>query len=109
MADEEYSLSYLPLSFDDLEEHVMYISEALHNQAAAIELIDDVENAILERLPFAESFEPYHSRKARKQLYYRIYVKRYVVYYVVVPNGNGKKVMEVRRKLHGLQNRDKKL
>ena len=75
--------------------------------AAANELLNDVEKAILERLPDAESFEPYHSRKEREYPYYRIYVKNYVIFYVVIPNGKSKKIMEVRRILHGLQDRDK--
>ena len=45
--------------------------------------LDDVARAILERLPNADSFEPYHSAKERQYKYYRIYVKNYIVYYVV--------------------------
>ena len=107
MAKDKYTLRYLPTFYNDLESHVMYISRVLKNDAAANELLNDVENAILERLPDAESFEPYHSRKERKYPYYRIYVKNYVIYYVVIPNGKNKKIMEVRRILHGLQDRDK--
>ena len=105
----KYTLRYLPTFYNDLEGHVMYISRVLNSVAAANELLNEIEKAILERLPNAEPFEPYHSRKERKYPYYRIYVKNYVIYYVVVPNGKGKKIMEVRRVLHGLQNRDKAL
>ena len=103
----QYTLSYLPMFYDDLEEHAMYISDILCNIDAANNLVDAVENAIMKRLPNAESFEPYHSRKERKYPYYRIYVKEYTIYYVVIPDGNGKKIMEVRMILHNLQNRDK--
>ena len=48
-----YSLRYLPLFYDDLEEHVMYISDVLRNKDVANELIDVVEKAILNRLPSA--------------------------------------------------------
>ena len=51
MSDVEYSLSYLPLFYDDLESHVMYISDVLRNREAANALLDDVEAAILDRLP----------------------------------------------------------
>lgn len=102
-----YSLSYLPLFYDDLEEHVMYISDVLRNKDAANELIDAVEEAILNRLPNAESFEPYHSKKERKYPYYCIYVKNYTIYYVVIPGEDHGKTMEVRRILHNLQDRDK--
>ena len=106
MTKVKYSLRYLPTFYSDLEEHVMYISRVLKNDIAANELLNDVENAILERLPDAESFEPYHSRKEREYPYYRIYVRNYVIYYVVIPDSKTKKIMEVRRILHGLQDRD---
>ena len=98
----KYTLKYLPLFYDDLEERVAYLSDVLLNPDAANNLIDAVEKAILDRLPDAESFEKYHSRKERKYSYYRIYVKEYTVYYVVIPEERGKKVMEVRRILHNL-------
>ncbi len=109
MAKTEYSLRYLPLFYNDLEEHVLYLSEVLRNNAAAVELLNSVEQAILERLPNAESFEPYHSLRQRAYPYYRIYVKNYTIYYVVIPNGRNRKTMEVRRILHNLQDRDKNL
>ncbi|MCR5531067.1 MAG: type II toxin-antitoxin system RelE/ParE family toxin [Lachnospiraceae bacterium] len=102
-----YTLRYLPLFYNDLEEKVAYLSDVLLNSDAANDLINAVEKAILERLPNAESFEKYHSRKERKNPYYRIYVKEYTIYYVVIPAGRGKKIMEVRRILHNLQDREK--
>ena len=94
--DNEYELRYLPLFYEDMYEKVTYIREKLLNSEAADTLIDAVEEAILERLPNCESFEPYHSMKEREYLYYRIYVKNFTVYYVVIPMGE-KKIMEVRR------------
>lgn len=38
----------------------MYIAKNLHNQKAANDLPDAVENAIMERQPVAEAFELYH-------------------------------------------------
>ena len=70
---------------------------------AAIDLIDATDYAILERLPDAEAFEPYHSRKERRYPYYRVYVKNFIVFYVVIPEG-GQKVMEVRRFLYKKSN-----
>ena len=57
MADTKYKLRYLPLFYEDLEQKVMYIAEKLHNQKAANDLLDAVENAILERQPVAEAKE----------------------------------------------------
>ena len=61
---------------------MIYISETLHNEKAANDLLDAVEKAIMERLPIAESFEPFRSVKERQYKYYRIYVKNFVIYYV---------------------------
>ncbi|MBO4864665.1 MAG: type II toxin-antitoxin system RelE/ParE family toxin [Eubacterium sp.] len=100
-----YKLSYLPLFYEDISEKISYIRNELLNPEAADALIDSVEKAILKRLPVCESFEPYHSSKHREYPYYRIYVKNFVVYYVVIPNGD-EKIMEVRRFLYNRQDRD---
>ena len=84
MADTKYKLRYLPLFYEDLEQKVVYIAVNLGNEKAANDLLDAVEKAILERQPVAEAFEPYHSLKERRYPYYRIYVKNFVVYYVVI-------------------------
>ena len=107
MADIEYELRYLPLFYEDLEQKMLYIADTLQNQKAANDLIDAVEQAIMERLPVAEAFEPYHSVKERRYKYYRIYVKNFVVYYVVIDDVGSKKIMEVRRFLYNKQNREK--
>lgn len=106
MADIKYSLRYLPLFYEDLEEKVVYIAETLKNPQAANGLLDLAEAAILERLPNAESFESYRSLKERRYPYYRIYVKNFVIYYVVIDDEGLKKIMEVRRFLYNRQNRD---
>ena len=88
---------------------MVYIAETLKNPQAANDLLNSVESAILERLPNAESFEPYRSLKERRYPYYRIYVKNFVIYYVVIDDEGPKKIMEVRRFLHNRQNRDSKI
>ncbi len=105
MADTQYELRYLPLFYEDLEQKVVYIAEQLHNEKAANDLLDTVENAIMERLPIAEAFEPYHSVRDRRYKYYRIYVKNFIIYYVVIDDGSSKKIMEVRRFLYDKQDR----
>ena len=84
MDNAKYKLRYLPLFYKDLEEKIVYIAEKLHNEKAANDLLDEVEAAILERQPVAESFEPYRSLMERRYPYYRIYVKNFAVYYVVM-------------------------
>lgn len=102
MTEKEYKLRYLPLFYQDLEQKVTYIAEQLQNVKAANDLIDAVENAILQRQPVAEAFEPYHSLKERRYPYYRIYVKNYVIWYVVINDGSSK-TMEIRRFLYNKQ------
>ena len=109
MRVDTYELRYLPLFYDELDKAVSYIAENLFNPAAANTLLDEVESAIMNRLHEGpESFEPVLSRKDREHPYYRIYVKNYIIYYVIIQLGN-KKIMEVRRFLHTLEDRDRKL
>ena len=103
MLAQKYKLRYLPIFYDDLERCALYIANDLLNVKAANDLINEVEKAIIERLPIAESFEPYISKNERKNPYYRIYVKNYVIYYVVINDRFDGKVMEVRRFLHQKQ------
>ena len=99
MNEKHYDLRFLPLFEDDLNEIVDYITYRLRNPAAAERLVDDVEAAILERLPCAESFEPFHSARERQYPYYRIQVRNFTVFYVVIGN-----IMEVRRILYNRRN-----
>lgn len=107
MADANYQLRYLPIFYEDLEEKILYIADRLKNPEAANDLIDAVEKAIMGRLPVAESFEPYYSLKDRKYPYYRIYVKNFTVFYVIIDDEGVDKIMEVRRFLYNRQNRDR--
>lgn len=105
MSKTKYRLRYLPMFYDDLAQKINYIAETLQNPAAAYKLLDNVEQAILERLPMAEAFEPYHSARVRPYPYYRIYVGNFVIYYVVIADEEPDKIMEVRRLLYKGQNR----
>lgn len=104
MANKKYRLQYLPLFEQDLIQTASYITNVLRNPDAAKKLLDDVETAILERLNNPLAFEPYPSAKKRKYTYYRIYVRNYVIYYVVIGD-----VMEVRRFLYGARDTERYL
>lgn len=95
MNDKTYKLKFLPLFEEDLNEIVDYISLKLKNPAAAVKLIDDIESAINERLTCAEAFEPYKSLNEHPYPYYRIQVKNFTVFYVVIGD-----TMEVRRLIY---------
>lgn len=95
MINNKYSLRFLGLFHDDLNDIVDYISSELSNTDAARALIDGVESAINKRLTNPKSFEKFKSSNTRKYSYYRIYVRNYTIFYVVIDD-----VMEVRRILY---------
>ena len=101
MEGKQYRLRFLPLFEQDLNDVVDYITQTLKNPAAANRLVDEIQAAIKKRAEYPESFETYQSQNERKYPYYRIYVRNYVVYYVVIDD-----TMEVRRLLY--QKRDVK-
>ena len=83
---------YLPLFEEDLAAAKNYIANTLKNPTAALRLIEETEKKILKRLDNPLAFEAYNSARNRSHPYYRIYVKNFTVFYVVIDN-----VMEVRR------------
>lgn len=100
--ENEYILRYLPRFEEELADIANYIAYTLKNPSAAGNLIDDVEKAIIKRLNSPLSYEACHSVYDREHDYYRIYVKNYVVYYVVIDN-----VMEIRRIVYGKRDRER--
>ena len=66
---------------------------------AALQLVVDTEKAIVKRLRNPLSFQPYPSVRKRKHQYYRINVRNFSVFYVVIGN-----VMEVRRFVYSKRN-----
>lgn len=99
MDGKHYKLSILPLFEDDLNEIVDYITYRLRNPLAAERLVDEVEEAIYARLSCAEAFEPYPSSRERQHPYYRIQVKNFTIFYVVIGD-----TMEVRRIIYSRRN-----
>ena len=99
MQEKRYRLRFLPLFEDDLNEIVDYIAGRLQNPQAAEALVQDVRLAIQERQECAEAFEAYPSAKERQYPYYRISVRNYTIFYVVIGD-----VMEVRRILYSRRN-----
>jgi len=103
MKNEKYKLRYLPLFEQDLIQTVSCITNVLKNTDAAEKLVNDVEDAIQERLEYPLAFEPFPSKK-RDYPYYRIYIRNYVIYYVVIGD-----VMDVRRFLYGARDTNRYL
>ena len=87
----------------DLFFRIEWTSHSVIITDAAEKLVNDIEDAIQERLEYPLAFEPFPSKK-RDYLYYRIYVRNYVIYYVVIGD-----VMEVRRFLYGARDTNRYL
>lgn len=101
MQSKEYKLTFLPLFENDLNEVVDYITNILQNPNAALRLVDDIENSILKRLENPLVYSPYKSAKTRRYPYYRINIRNYSIFYVVIDD-----TMEVRRLIYSKRNID---
>jgi len=96
---KKYRISYLPLFDSDLAEAWHYIAHKLKSPGAADKLVRDTEAAILKRLKNPAGFQPYRSKSVRENLYYRIRVRNFTVWYVLIDD-----LMEVRRFLYNKRN-----
>ncbi len=104
MEKQTYKLTFLPIFEKDLLEVTNYITNTLQNPGAAHRLVDDIELAIIKRLETPLSFTPYQSSKVRTNPYYRINVRNFSIFYVVIND-----TMEVRRLLYSKRNIDELL
>jgi hypothetical protein len=101
---KDYVVSYLTIFDADLAEAWNYITFKLKSPSAANSLVADTEKAILKRLKAPESHQKYHSKREREHPYYRIQVRNFTIWYVVIEN-----VMEVRRFLYTKRNTEELL
>ena len=101
MSMKKYKLSFLPLFEADLIEITDYITNHLNNPEIALRLVDDIEIAINRRLETPLAFAPYPTSKNRPYPYYRINIRNFSVFYVVIGD-----TMEVRRVLYAKRNID---
>lgn len=101
MSMKKYKLSFLPLFEADLIEITGYITNNLNNPKVALRLVDDIEIAINRRLETLLAFAPYPTSKNRQYPYYRINIRNFSVFYVVIGD-----TMEVRRVLYAKRNID---
>lgn len=97
--NKEYHIRYFPLFYKDLDKITNYIIYKLNNKIAANNLIDEIEYEIKKRVYSPENYEKYKSSKNRKNTYYKLYIKKYIVFYIVKDD-----IMEVRRILYSRRN-----
>lgn len=96
---QKYKVIYTSLFLNDLDNIIDYIIYKLNNPISANNLLDEIEKEIFSRANNPDSYEKYKSAKKRKNIYYRIYVKNYTIFYVVKNN-----TMEIRRILYSKRN-----
>lgn len=97
--NKKYKIQYSPLFYNDLEKIIDYIKNELKNKKAAEELFNEIMQEIEKRKVFPKAYEEYISNKKRKEPYYRIYVKKFIILYVVK-----NEYIEVRRILYNKRN-----
>ena len=99
MTNKKYIIKYSNTFINQFTSILSYIKNNLKNKIAADNFYKEVIKEIEIRSNNPESFEVYKSSKKRKRKYYRIYVKNYTIFYVVIGNK-----MEVRRIIYSRRN-----
>ena len=100
-----YKIVYLPTARRQLEDAVMYIAADLNAPEAAMELTDEVDEAVRKLSEIPYRFPIYHTLYAMKHEIRFFPVKNYNVYYVVHEES---KAVEIRRILHQLQKQERR-
>ena len=100
----KYTIKYSSTYINQFNSILKYIVNTLKNKIAAENFYNEVVREIENRSKNPEGFEKYISARKRKNIYYRIYVKNYTIFYTVRNN-----TMEVRRILFSRRNFDKLL
>ena len=98
----KYTIRYTATFIKQFNNILEYLIYTLQNRIAAENFYNTVITEIEKRSENPESFENYKSRRKRKNTYYNIYVKKYLIFYVVKNN-----TMEIRRILYLRRNLDK--
>ena len=102
MEKSSYVIKYTSTFINQFNSILKYLVNKLDNKIAAEKLYNEVIREIEKRSSNPESYEKYIGVRNRKNIYYRIYVKNYTIFYVVKDN-----TMEVRRILYSKRNLDK--
>ena len=95
MEKSSYVIKYTSTFINQFNSILKYLVNKLDNKIAAEKLYNEVIREIEKRSSNPESYEKYIGVRKRKNIYYRIYVKNYTIFYVVKDN-----TMEVRRILY---------
>ena len=102
MANNKYSIRYTPTFVKQFNNIISYFIQKLNNKIAAENFYNEVIQEIENRSINPKNYEEYIGNKKRKNAYYRIYVKNYTIFYVVINH-----TMEIRRILYSKRNFEK--
>ena len=102
MANNKYSIRYTFTFINQFNNILRYFVHKLNNKIAAENFYNKVIQEIENRSIDPKDYEKYIGAKKRKNIYYRIYVKNFTIFYVVIGN-----TMEIRRILYSKRNFDK--
>ena len=98
--NNNFTLKYSLTFYEDFDKIISYIKYKLKNVIAVNNLMDAVEKEINDRLQNPLGYEKYNTKAGN--VYYRIYIKNYMVFYTVTNN-----VMEIRRITYSKRDFDK--
>ncbi|PKM76852.1 MAG: type II toxin-antitoxin system mRNA interferase toxin, RelE/StbE family [Firmicutes bacterium HGW-Firmicutes-15] len=98
----KYSVEYLPLAYDDLEDIFTYI--VADDPEAAATLLDEIDAAILHLEEFSDMGVTPKNRRLANKGYKMIIVNAYLVFYVVIGD-----IVEIRRIVSSKRNYTKLL
>ena len=102
MANNKYSIRYTSTFIKQFNNILSYFLHKLNNKIAAENFYNNVIQEIENRSKNPKNYEEYIGNKKRKNAYYRIYVKNYTIFYVVIDH-----TMEIRRILYSKRNFEK--
>lgn len=102
MTNNKYIIKYTATFINQFNDILKYFINKLKNKVAAENFYNKVITEIERRSENPESYAKYMSGKKRKNIYYRIYVRNYTIFYIVRDN-----TMEIRRILYSKRNFDK--
>lgn len=96
----KFNLKFSISFYNDLDNITSYIKYKLNNIIAADNLIKKVEKEIENRVKNPLAYERYKTKEGN--IYYRIYIKNYMVFYTVCEN-----TMEIRRIIYNKRDLEK--
>ena len=102
MVNNKYTIKYTDTFIKQFNNILKYFIYKLQNKIATENFYNEVIKEIEKRSEYPESFEKYNSSRKRKNTYYRIYVKNYIIFYTIKDN-----TMQVRLILSSRRNFDK--